>query len=293
MNLSKLILGALLALACATFASAQGNYTQFDYPGATGTFPSTVDTAGDVVGSWTDSNYNYHGFLFSNGTYTPIDYPDAQNTTVGGINDKGQIVGYSFPATNPRNYTGFLYNVQTQSFTTLADSAVTSILPSSINNSGLISGLAYTTESYVFALLGSTYRLIAPPTALQGGTFWVAGVTDSGAIVVTGETTSGTYVAYSYSNGAYSPIQLPQRTQLQLFGVNPEGNAYVGAYQVSISVTAGYLSHGDSFISLQFPGSEDTNGEGINRTGEVVGNFTVDSVVHGFIWRLTAPDKEK
>lgn len=294
MKVSKLILGALLALSCATFAFAQGTYTQFDYPGATGTFAGSIDTAGDIVGNWTDSNYNYHGFFLSNGTYTSIDYPGAQNTTVGGMNDKGEIVGYTFTNSQPRTYMGFSYDVQTQIFTTLADPAATTTLPSSINNAGMISGLASTaTNIYVFSLVGSTYQLISPPTALQGGTFWVAGVTDSGAIVVTGETASGKYVSYSYSNGAYSPIDIPQRNQRILTGVNPQGDAYVGSYQVSTFVTAGFLYHGDDFISLQYPGSTDTNGEGINRKGEVVGVFTVNGTVHGFTWTPAAADKEK
>lgn len=262
MNVSKLVLGTVLALACTTFALAQGSYTQFDYPGATGTFAGSIDTYGHIVGNWTDSNYNYHGFLLSNETYLSIDYPGAQNTTVGGINDKGEIVGYTFTASQPRIYTGFSYNVQTQTFTTLADPEATSTLPSSINNAGMISGLVYTKETCIFALAGSTYRLIAPPAALQGGTFWVAGVTNSGAIVVTGETASGEYVTYSYFNGAYSPIPLPQRNQRILSGVNPEGDAYVGSYQVSTNVTAGFLYRDDVFLSLQFPGSEDTNAEG-------------------------------
>jgi hypothetical protein len=293
MNISRVLLVAILALACTTFAFAQGSYTQFDYPGATGTFAATIDTYGHIVGSWTDSNYNYHGFLLSNRTYTSIDYPGAQNTTVGGINDKGEIVGYSFTASQPRTYTGFSYDVQSQTFTTLTDPVATTTLPSSINNAGMISGLVYTKETCIFALVGSTYRLIAPPAALQGGTFWVAGVTNSGAIVVTGETASGEYGTYSYFEGAYSPIQIPQRNQRILSGVNPEGDAYVGSYQVSTNVTAGFLYRDDAFLSLQYPGSEDTNAEGINHTGEVVGDFTVDSIVHGFTWTPPSAAEEK
>jgi hypothetical protein len=294
MNISKLALVALLTLTCATFAFAQGTYTKFDYPGATGTFAGTVNTAGDIAGSWTDVDYNYHGFLLSNGTYTSINYPGADNTTVGGINDKGQIVGYTFTASQPRTYTGFLYDAQNQTFKTLADPAASTTLPSSINNAGRISGLASTaTNTYIFSMVDSTYQLISPPTALQGGTFWVAGVTDSGAIVVTGETSSGKYVAYSYSNGSYSLIPLPRRSQRILAGVNPQGDAYVGSYDVSTFVVAGYLYYGDLFLSLQYPGSEDTNGEGINRSGEVVGDYTVDGTVYGFTWTSSAPDKKR
>jgi hypothetical protein len=293
MNVSKLIPGAILALACATFAFAQGNYTQFDYPGATGTFAGSINTAGDIVGNWTDSNYNYHGFILSNGTYTAINYPGASNTTVGGINDAGEIVGYSFTSSQPRTYTGFSYDVQTQTFTTLSDPEATTTLPSSINDAGLISGLAYTsTSTYIFSLVGSTYQLISPPSALQGGTFWVAGVTQSGGIVVSGETASGKYVGYSYFKGAYSEISLPKRNQRILAGVNPQGDTYVGSYQLSLYVTEGFLYHDSELISLEFPSSEDTNGEGINRTGEVVGDFTVDSVVHGFTWTPSSAEEK-
>jgi len=291
MKMRRLTLSAFLVVACAAMTFAQGTYTQIDYPGATGTIAGNVDTAGDIVGVWTDSSYSYHGFLLSNGLYTSIDYPGATNTFTSGINDNGQIVGYSLPTE-----VGFIYDVAAKSFTDLSDPDASGTLASSINNAGVISGTIFTASgTQVFALAGSTYQSVVPPKPFQGGSgFWVGGVTASGAIIVAGEsTTSPTYLAYKYAQGSYTQIPLPTKEAFTLFGVNPQGNVYVGAYPVSTFVTAGFVDHGNSFTALQFPGSEDTNAEGINSSGEVVGTFTAGSFQHGFTWTPPAAGEKK
>jgi hypothetical protein len=296
MKMIRLILSALAALTCTTFASAQGTYTQIDYPGAIDTYMGNINTAGDLDGNWLDENNDYHGFYLSNGTFTPINYPGAQNTVVGGLNDKGQIVGYAFPNTQPRSYFGFLYDVQTQTFTTVKDQAVSTTLPGTITDSGLIAGTVYTNSgaTEIFVLKNSAYNLIAGPPALQGGYFGEAGISNSNAILVTGQSQSGQWLNYWYSNGTYTPISLPQENQLQLDGANPQGNAYVGDYQPAYNVIAGFLYQNGVFTSLQYPGSEDTNAESLSSTGEVVGLFTgADGKVHGFTWTPPADEKKK
>jgi hypothetical protein len=51
--------------------------TNIDVPfeGATSTSPSGINDAGWITGSYTDSSYNYHGFLYKNGVYSSFDYP--------------------------------------------------------------------------------------------------------------------------------------------------------------------------------------------------------------------------
>ena len=61
----------------------------------TGVGPRGVDSAGDIVGWYYDSNGVQNGFLISGGTATTIDYPDntAVYTVLEGINDNGEITG--------------------------------------------------------------------------------------------------------------------------------------------------------------------------------------------------------
>ena len=69
--------------------STSGTFTEFDAPnagtntaqhggGLYGTIPLSIDAAGDVAGTYTDTNYVHHGFLrAANGTITVFDPPGA------------------------------------------------------------------------------------------------------------------------------------------------------------------------------------------------------------------------
>jgi hypothetical protein len=105
---------------------ASGNFTGFDPSGAgsspplgavQGTIPIAIDTAGDVVGSYIDSNNADHAFLrTADGTITEFDAPGAspapyRGTSAMGINDGGQIVGFyttGTPGDGTSTYHGFL-----------------------------------------------------------------------------------------------------------------------------------------------------------------------------------------
>lgn len=73
MTFRKVVLScAVLLLAIAPLAVAQGTYTQIDYPGAAQTGVNGIDSAGDLVGTYPDASNTFHGLLLSNGTYTTI-----------------------------------------------------------------------------------------------------------------------------------------------------------------------------------------------------------------------------
>ena len=62
------------------------------------------------MGSYDDSSFTTHGFLYAGGTFTSLDYPGATGgfTAAYGINDKGQIVGTYAPLANDLDFSGFL-----------------------------------------------------------------------------------------------------------------------------------------------------------------------------------------
>ncbi len=74
----------------------------FDAPGAAsyGTMPVSVNTRGDVLGYYSDSNLSFHGFLRRHdGPLIPFDAPGATTSAFTGtipavINDSGLIIGY-------------------------------------------------------------------------------------------------------------------------------------------------------------------------------------------------------
>ena len=88
------------------FVSNGGTFIAIDFPGATGTVAAGINTAGDIVGQWSDATAS-HGFLLQAGVFTPINFPLATSTTAFGINDTGEIAGYYTDAAG--NTHGFVY----------------------------------------------------------------------------------------------------------------------------------------------------------------------------------------
>lgn len=76
-----------------------GEFTSIDFPDAIATEAYKINPAGQIVGSYRDSDGKYHAFLLSEGEFTSIDFPGAFETEPGeltgngGINPRGDIVG--------------------------------------------------------------------------------------------------------------------------------------------------------------------------------------------------------
>ena len=283
MNSYKTILLAVVLLATTVpLARAQGTYKPFDVPGAVTTEAFGINTAGDIVGFYVDTNFIFHGFLFSGGTYTTIDYTDGTTAYLFGINDLSQIVGNAG--------IGFLYDVQTQTFTTISYPHANGTLPDSINNSGMIAGTVNYRfgEHLGFESDGSKYRQIAPPGTTVIGTV----IADSGEIVGTIANESGG-AQFLFKQGKYARLTIPNASYAYVYGINPAGTAVVGYYTPSPGITAGFLYQNKTLTTLQFPGSTYTIAGGINAAGEVVGYFVdTNNIYHGFTW-TPASDAQK
>lgn len=75
------------------FWFANGVYTPMpSQPGVAGG-PSASNLAGRVVGSYSDSQWQQHGYIFDGHSFTTVDYPGAQHTTLVDINDHGLMLG--------------------------------------------------------------------------------------------------------------------------------------------------------------------------------------------------------
>jgi probable HAF family extracellular repeat protein len=72
---------------------SNGNVAILDYPGAAQTVPTSINDDGSVVGYYTGSSGQSHGFLYVNGKWAPLDYPNATQTSLSGISNAGVIVG--------------------------------------------------------------------------------------------------------------------------------------------------------------------------------------------------------
>src|SRR5712671_3186210 len=97
MSFLRTITCTTVALLCASLMQAQSNvqtlnltFTTIDVPGAGLTVIAGMNSAGDMVG-WYSQAYNTpsSGFLLSGGNFSFFDYPRGDSTLAFGINDSG------------------------------------------------------------------------------------------------------------------------------------------------------------------------------------------------------------
>jgi len=269
-----------IVLTIATFTTqteAQGTYAVIDDPDAVlGTVCYGLNTAGEVVGVYTDADNFGHGFLFSGGTYTTIDYPKTQATFLSGINDSGAIVGYAYDPSY-----GFVYDRQNGTFTNLLKGGWFTF-PYGINDAGTITG--YTTEfDHGFELSASGQEeQVVPPGSVDTHPM---GVSALGEVV--GFYYDGLFALYNFSfrGNEYRQLQIPDAPLAVVFGINPAGAAVVGSYSPAQGVTAGFVYRNSTLTTLQFPGSSNTSAASINAEGQVAGTFyDASGKYHGFLW---------
>lgn len=105
------------------------------------TFAVAINDSGVIVGAYSDSSFNLHGFVDNGGSFTTINDPStgATETVVNGINDNDVIVGTYTDASGVTQ--GFMDNDGV--FTTITDPNATGAHGTqltSINDSGVIAG---------------------------------------------------------------------------------------------------------------------------------------------------------
>jgi probable HAF family extracellular repeat protein len=271
---------AVFLIASVPLALAQGTYTQIDGPGAGYTVCSGINSAGNIAGTY-NSGGTTHGFLLSGGTYITIDYPGRISTYLSGINDLNQVVGYAF---NFHNFVGFMYDVQTQKFTTIRYPVRGGTTPTSINNAGIIAGYYQSGRGpHGFEFDGTTYEEILPPGKTAAT---MHGISASGEVVGEVVTHTSHRINFSFQQGKYLKIMIPNAPKAAVLGINSSGDALVGIYKPSMAITTGtgFLYQNNTLQALQFPGSNLTFATGVNDSGEVVGYFYDANGIHGFLW---------
>ena len=225
LNLAQLFIFGLILLSLTLSAQAK-IIIPINVPGATNTFATGVNNAGQVVGFYLDAGYSRHGFLLSGGLITTFDVPGAIRTYPTGINDSGQIVG-SWSDGSVWWDRGFLRSVG-GAFSTLDEpSATTGTYPSGINNAGQIVGEYYIQGfPHGFLLSGSTFTNFDPQGVNGPGFF--NGINNNGVILAL----SLNYPSSDYfllSGGTYSTISNTNASYSYAIGLN-NLNQTVGQY---------------------------------------------------------------
>jgi probable HAF family extracellular repeat protein len=154
------------------FLYSGGSFSPIEFPNATVTNPSGIDSAGRIAGSYAFEDGNLHGFLYVGGSFSTIDVPGATATRALGMDDVGQIVG---AFTDSRGEHGFLY--LGGSFTTLDAPGAVSTSATGIDNAGEIVGWFTDANSRVrgFRYAGGGYSSLDEPGGEPPGALAING----------------------------------------------------------------------------------------------------------------------
>jgi probable HAF family extracellular repeat protein len=263
------LLGGWVALALlvggAGQAAADYVYTTLDVPGAVATHAYGINTAGQVVGDYTDARGVPHGFLLSNGSYITLDAPNSNGTQAWGINNAGQIVGSSSG--------GFLLSGGSYTRLDLPASfggqfgPAINVVAAGINDAGQIVGSFAVltnlnpprTRTGAFLLSNGVYTNITDP---QRDTR-AEGINNAGQIV--GSTSSQGFLL---SGGTYTDLILDTFAS----GINDAGQIS-GTYTDATAKDHGFLLSGGLYTFFDVPGSVFTEGFGLNSLGDIVGYY--------------------
>jgi uncharacterized membrane protein len=287
-------------------------FTTIDAPGAStqnplgGTAAADINTAGEIVGSFLDSNSAAHGFFRSTaGVLTVFDAPGAgtsmfQGTIAGSINTSGTIAG-SFLDSRSVSHgyirapegTFTIFDVPGSTFATI------NTIASSINDGGAITGffIDATLVQHGFvrasdgtfttfdAPSGSTTRLLLPLRINAGGT-------------VVGSFVDASSVFHGFSraaDGTLTVLDAPGANTIAGTGtaatdINTSGavvGAMLGGLVGGIITGHSFLRAPDGTYTVFDPpgaGSAGSFAEGINDSGAIVGNYIDANLVrHGYL----------
>jgi uncharacterized membrane protein len=252
------------------FLDSGGAFTQIDVPGASYTYASGINNAGQIVG-----NSSFGAFLDTGGSFTQINVPGATSTEALGINGAGQIVGDFIDS---KGQHGFLDSGGT--FTQIDVPGATSTVAKGINNAGQIVGGFYNgvTGSHGFLDTGGTFTQIDVVPAVPGtiGTS-AEGINNAGQIV--GQYTDSLVSRHGFldTGGSFTQIDAPGATTGDFLngtvasGINNAGQIVASTY----NPTHGFLDSGGAFTQIDVPGATDTFALGINEKGQIVGGTLV------------------
>jgi len=152
------------------FVDAGGNLTPLNAPSATGgTQALSVNSMGQIAGTFVDGAGHTHGFVDSGGSFTTIDMPGAAATVATGINDLGEVTGiYYDSAGTPHGFVDI-----SGSFTSLDIPGASGTEPFGIDNAGQIVGF-YTDPSGNSGFIEDSAGLTALDVTDPPGAFSVA-----------------------------------------------------------------------------------------------------------------------
>ncbi len=286
--ISALLLCAPLLFAQSKLKTITPTFTTIDVPGALQTVITGINSAGEMVGWYSNSDSGpYHSFSYSGGNFTFFDYPGAASTIANGINDSGLIVGIEGDDYSIFDK-GFLYDGVT--FSSLKVGANSRTFLWGVDNAGdLAGGAGSANATRAFVKQGGNLKAVNFPGPYVYS--YATGFNNLGQIV--GWTSEGsTGDSYLYSRGKFKKIDVSGAIQTVAFSINDNGLA-VGYYQDASGFPA-FAFYKGKLLSFSYPGAVATGAYGVDGTGQVVGEYSLDfQTYHGFVTSpITSSDFE-
>jgi uncharacterized membrane protein len=274
------VLFAVLAPAAfsQTSVSVTYNYASISFPGAPVTHANGINNSNVIVGSYYDSQYFVHGFIYRAGKYTAVNFPKATMTEVLGINDNADIVGvYQLPG--GLNFHGFLRH--NGSFTKIDDPrAGFGTIAFGINKAGTIVGSYDNARGFVYE--NGKYRTLnAPQLPGEPHQTQLNGINDQGWIV--GQVfKGGIWRGFWVVNNQIHYIEAAGTTDSEATGINSRGDV-VGCHDIQAGFVA--FAVGNYASAGKFPPEQRivSCASGINYARVIVGNYSTLKNQNGFV----------
>jgi hypothetical protein len=258
--------------------SGDPTYTLFEVPGATGTQASSINNRGDIAGQYTlPGNLTAAFVLSKHGEWETFSVPGSVVTTAHGINTRGDVVGSFTLAGAGQRPRGFTRTDGVISFLDVPGSIETIIR--SINDAGEMTGLYRTPDGIGHGFVYSNEQFSSfdvPGANFTTGVrinnrgdivgFWTASPTCG-----CGGPNPTTFKAFLFSEGEFTPFELPESVETTALGINERGDI-VGRYDDALRRRHGYIldRHG-AYETFDLPDATTTSAIDINARGDIVG----------------------
>jgi probable HAF family extracellular repeat protein len=197
-----------------------------DFPGATFTVVTGLNSSGIATGFYNDTAGAQHGFTFDGSNYSTLDYPGSLLTDPLKINDAGTIVGTFVDASGGTH--GFSYRAGQWRQIDFPGASDTEAY--GINAEGDIVGVydGYQPVTHAFLLRNGQYHRIDTPFGTQANAF---AINDGGSIAGLGYTDPyvGPFTSFVLSRNSFSSFQFPGSIFSELLSIN-DSNDLAGIF---------------------------------------------------------------
>lgn len=256
-------------------ASAHGQgFTTIDYPGSIRTSASGIDGP-NIVGTYRDSSFNSHSFLYDGTNWTSLDFPGGENTIARDASGD-RIVGTYINGVTFRDES-FIYDKRTWSALSHPAYHTTSAYGVDGNRiAGELSNGPGAGVGFIYNIDDDTWTTLAYPdsysTRISGidGPNFVGDYTDS----------SFKKHGFLYDGTNWTTLDFPGGSWT--FPQAISGNNIVGSYTDPGGTTRGFRYDGRFWHTLGVPpGTTSSSNNGIDGQ-TILGEYTVGGVTHGF-----------